>query len=419
MTETSSTQVRLLGSLAENAAVAEMRARGADSEALAQLQPHLSWLGVIVSGISIELALGIREKAQAAGARAFLCRPLLTRHLGRHKEASDMLVAGTIAGLSRLAESLADSEVGRLLQTALGNSQKPALRELRCGPRRLLLGEKTLIMGILNATPDSFSGDGFGVAMEEGLRRAEQMVADGADILDVGGESSRPGAEPVPVEEELRRVLPLLEKITSALDIAVSIDTTKARVAEEALACGACLVNDISALQADEKMAETIAQAKAGVALMHMQGRPRDMQQDPRYIDLMGEISAYLAQAAGRALAAGIGEDQIVIDPGIGFGKTLEHNLEILRRLGELRTLGYPVLVGASRKSLLGRILGTGAEERLEGTAATVALAVAAGADIVRVHDVKEMARVAKVADAILRVKPPEPVEEEHARWGE
>ncbi len=276
-------------------------------------------------------------------------------------------------------------------------------------------------MGILNVTPDSFSGDGLGSDgdIERGLQQAKQMAAEGADILDVGGESSRPGAEPVSVEVELSRVIPLIEKIAAEVDVPVSIDTTKAKVAAEALARGACIVNDISGLRMDGEMAAVTAKVKAGVVLMHMLGTPRDMQKDPKYVDLMAEITSFLAEASARALAAGITKEQIVIDPGFGFGKTVEHNLEILRRLGELRVLGYPILIGTSRKSTIGKILETEVEDRLEGTAATVALAIAGGADIIRVHDVKEMARVAKMADAVLRVKPPEIKEDEHVKWGE
>jgi len=413
-------KVRILGSLAENPLLAEMRSRSADVQALAQLQPRLSWLGVAFSGLSLEQALALREKAQAVGAEGVLCKPLLPSRAAQRREAADVLIAGTVGSLRRLSQSLAETDPaqGSALRQVIDNWQKPPVRELHCGQRRLLLGEKTLLMGILNATPDSFSGDGFAGDAEEGLRRASQMTADEADILDVGGESSRPGAESVPLEEELRRTLPLIERIAGELDVPISIDTTKAKVAAEALARGACMVNDISALRADDQMAEVIAQAKAGVVLMHMQGTPRNMQKDPRYADLMGEIISYLEEGAERALAAGISKEQIVVDPGIGFGKTLEHNLEILRHLEELRTLGYPLLVGTSRKSMIGQILGTSVEERLEGTAATVALAIAGGADIVRVHDVKEMARVAKVADALLRPKRLQP-QEEYAHWGE
>jgi dihydropteroate synthase len=282
---------------------------------------------------------------------------------------------------------------------------RPAVRRIwQCCDRQLILGEKTLIMGILNVTPDSFSGDGLGHDLAQGLKRAEAMLADGADIFDIGGESTRPGSEAVSAEEELRRVIPLIKALAGKFPIPISIDTTKAEVAAAALENGAVIINDITAL-AEDNMPPLAAKTGAGVVLMHMQGTPRNMQKSPHYADVIGEIRGFLQTAAQKAEAAGIKKSQIVLDPGIGFGKTLEHNLEIFRRLEEFTTLGYPLLVGTSRKALIGKILGTEAPDRLEGTAATVALAIAGGADIVRVHDVKEMARVAKMTDAIVRVK--------------
>lgn len=414
MTHMDKPQVRLLHSLAGNPVLEEMRARGADLQALEQLSPRLSWAGAIFSGVALAQATELRKRAKETGVQAILLR---TTARAKERELADLILAGPLEALQRLSESLLAAGLGDSLLVALAGWQQPRKREWLCGEKRLALGEKTLIMGILNATPDSFSGDGFGGDVEEGLRRARQMAADGADILDIGGESSRPGAEPVGTEEELRRVLPLIEAIAQELDVAISIDTTKAEVAALALASGACIINDISALRDNPAMAVVAAGARAGVVLMHMLGTPRDMQQDPRYTDLMGEITAFLAEAAERALAVNLGPDRIVVDPGIGFGKTVEHNLEILRRLEELRALGYPVLVGTSRKSTIGKITGAEPHERLAGTAATVALAIAAGADIVRVHDVKEMAQAAKMADAILRVKPPEIKEDEYVKW--
>lgn len=415
MSQINKPQVRLLHSLAGNPVLEEMRARGADLQALEQLSPRLSWAGAIFSGVALAQATELRKRAKESGVQAILLRASAR---AKERELADLIVAGPLKALQRLSESLIEAGLGDSLLVALANWQQPRRREWLCCEKHLALGEKTLIMGILNATPDSFSGDGFGGDVEEGLRRARQMAADGADILDIGGESSRPGAEPVGAEEELRRVLPLIEAIANELDVAISIDTTKAEVAEQALARGACIINDISALRHDPAMAVTAAGARAGVVLMHLLGTPRDMQQDPRYTDLMGEITAFLTEAADRALAVGLGPDRIVVDPGIGFGKTVEHNLEILRRLEELRALGYPVLVGTSRKSTIGKVTGAEPHQRLEGTAATVALAIAAGADIVRVHDVKEMAQAAKMADAILRVKHPEIKEDEYVKWG-
>jgi dihydropteroate synthase len=253
-------------------------------------------------------------------------------------------------------------------------------------------GHRTLVMGILNCTPDSFYDGGRYATLQKALARAEQMIAEGADILDIGGESTRPGATPV------------IEALAARYDIALSIDTTKSEVARRALQAGAHIVNDISGMTFDPRMPEVVAEAGAMVILMHIQGTPQTMQQNPTYGDVVREVRATLAQHAERALRAGIARERIWIDPGIGFGKRLEHNLALLRHLPELKSLGYPLLVGTSRKSFIGQILGgLPPEERLEGTLATLALAVAWGADAVRVHDVKEAVRAVRVADALIR----------------
>lgn len=264
--------------------------------------------------------------------------------------------------------------------------------------------EKTAIMGILNITPDSFSdGNRFfdpGRAIEQAFR----MIDEGADIIDVGGESTRPGAEAVTQDEELRRVLPVIEAIAKRVDVPISIDTYKATVASMAIKAGASIINDISGLKFDPDMAGVAARAGVPVILMHIRGTPRDMQKDPVYIDLAVEILDYLRDGVRIAEAAGVDRSRIVIDPGIGFGKTFDHNLQILGNLQKFKVLGMPILVGVSRKAFIGKILGgAGPDERIEGTAAAVAIAVMNGADIVRVHDVKEMAKVVRVADAIKR----------------
>jgi len=257
---------------------------------------------------------------------------------------------------------------------------------------------RVLIMGILNVTPDSFSNGGRFLSPDAAVKRALIMEKEGADIIDVGGESSRPGAEPVPVEEELRRVIPVLERLRGKLRIPISIDTTKAEVAEAALRAGASIVNDISALRFDPAMASVVAEFGAGLVLMHMLGTPKTMQQDPHYEDVVREVREFLAERALYAQSQGIPREAIAVDPGIGFGKTVEHNLELLRRLPELVELGFPVLVGPSRKSFIGAILGLGVEERLEGTLVACAVAVVRGADILRVHDVREVRRAADLA---------------------
>ncbi|MDI6800094.1 MAG: dihydropteroate synthase [Actinomycetota bacterium] len=262
--------------------------------------------------------------------------------------------------------------------------------------------KKTAVMGILNVTPDSFSDGGVYLNLDLAIRAAERMTKDGADIIDIGGESSRPGAEPATLADELTRVTPVIEALSGRLNIPISIDTYKAKVAEEALKAGAVIINDISGLRADERMAGVAAEAKAAVVIMHMLGTPRDMQKDPKYKSVIDEIISFFTERIAFAIKSGIKEDKIIIDPGIGFGKTLEHNLEILRRLDDFKTLGFPVLIGTSRKSFIGTVLGLEVTDRLEGTAATVTYSIVKGADIVRVHDVKEMARVAKMTDVLV-----------------
>lgn len=258
-------------------------------------------------------------------------------------------------------------------------------------------------MGILNVTPDSFSDGGLFLNVETAVRHAERMVTEGADIVDIGGESSRPGAEPVSAEFEMDRVLPVIEKLAKTIEVPISIDTYKSSVARQALNMGACMVNDITALQGDPDMASVVAEAGVPVVLMHMRGTPGDMQLDPHYDSLISEISSFLETRIQVAVDAGISPDQIVVDPGIGFGKTVAHNLEIIRQLGQLKSLGKPILIGTSKKSFIGKVLDLPADDRLEGTAATVAVAIANGADVVRVHAVKEMARVVRMTDAIVR----------------
>ncbi len=261
--------------------------------------------------------------------------------------------------------------------------------------------KRTYLMGILNVTPDSFSDGGRFFDQTDAVLHAFQMIKDGADIIDVGGESTRPGAESISVEEEIRRVIPVIVKTRQKSKVAISVDTYKSEVAREALKAGANMVNDISGLHFDPRMPDVIAEAGASVVLMHIRGTPKDMQSNPEYGDLIREVYDYLSSAVESARSRGI--EQIMIDPGIGFGKTANHNLELINRLEEFRSIGVPILIGVSRKSFIGKILETPVEARLEGTAAAVTASILHGADIVRVHDVREMRRVALVADAIRR----------------
>ncbi|MBI2887465.1 MAG: dihydropteroate synthase [Chloroflexi bacterium] len=274
----------------------------------------------------------------------------------------------------------------------------------RCGVTRFEWGSRTYVMGIINLTPDSFSGDGLAGDPEAAVAQALRFAAEGADILDIGGESTRPGHQPVSAEEELVRVLPALRAVRAAVSLPISIDTYKSPVAEAALGAGADMINDIWGLKRDPALAALAAQRGVPVVLMHNQ-------EGTQYQELLTDIIASLRKSCRIALEAGVAWEQIIVDPGVGFGKTWEQNLVLLRRLGELRALGCPILLGTSRKSTIGRVLGgLPPDQRLEGTAATVALGIAAGADIVRVHDVQAMVRVARTTDAVVRGTLPEEV---------
>jgi len=290
------------------------------------------------------------------------------------------------------------------------------MKPLQTGSHIFNWGSRTYIMGILNVTPDSFSGDGIitqGDAVQIAVRQAEEFLANGADILDIGGESTRPGSQPVSVDEELDRVIPVIEAITKQFpEVLISIDTYKAKVAERAFKAGAHILNDVWALRADPELASVAAAFRVPVILMHNRSNPASVEVREQlghayigseYQNLIEDVKRELLTSVDLAVKAGVEESLIILDPGIGFGKTREHNLELINRLDEIRSLGYPVLLGASRKSFIGFTLDLPADQRMEGTAATVAIGIARGADIVRVHDVKEMVRVAKMTDAIVR----------------
>ena len=257
-------------------------------------------------------------------------------------------------------------------------------------------GQRTYVMGVINVTPDSFSGDGLGFDIPAIVEQALRFEEEGADIIDVGAESTRPGSAPVGADEELERLIPALEAICGRVQVPVSVDTYKSEVARRALGSGATIVNDVWGLKADPVLAEVVADYGGSLVIMHNQ-------KTRKYRDLLPDIKASLRRSVCIARQAGVSDDQIIIDPGIGFGKTPDHNLEVLRRLEEFQALGFPVLVGTSRKSTIGWVLGLAVDERLEGTAATVALSIAGGTDMVRVHDVKEMVRVCRMSDAIIR----------------
>jgi dihydropteroate synthase len=311
-----------------------------------------------------------------------------------------LLIGGEKLNLSELAKRVPD------------DIQEELLSLLKRGKRGVKIGKKTydlsqrppLVMGILNVTPDSFSDGGKFFKFNDAVKRALSMVEEGADIIDIGGESTRPGSEPVPLEEERRRVIPLIKKLSEEIDVPISIDTYKPELATEALEAGAELINDIYGLR-QEGMLELVKEAKVPVVIMHMQGTPKDMQKNPTYTEVVSEICFFLKERAKLAEECGLSKEEIILDPGIGFGKTLKHNLSILSRLEEFVSLGHPLLVGHSRKSFIGFTLDLPVEERLEGTLAVSAISTFKGADVIRVHDVKENLRAIKMAWALKEVK--------------
>jgi len=276
---------------------------------------------------------------------------------------------------------------------------------MQLGNRNIDLSSRTHIMGVLNVTPDSFSDGGRFLKLDDAVSQGMKMIEEGADIIDVGGESTRPGSDPLSTEEELSRVIPVIESLSAKTDLPVSIDTYKAEVARRALHAGARMINDISALRFDPGMKKVAAEFGVPVVLMHIKGTPKEMQKDPDYDDVIAEIKEYLSESIRNAQEAGIDRKKMIIDPGIGFGKRIEDNLNILKNLKEFSILGCPILIGCSRKSFIGRVLDLPVEERLEGSLAALAAAVMNGADIVRVHDVKESRRVVSLIDAIMHAQ--------------
>jgi dihydropteroate synthase len=360
---------------------------------------------VRLAGVPARLVAQLRQEMRALGGEAVAATGT--------PSATDVILVGSPQTLALLCERLAgvpgqSAELGDALSALLGNLARPP-RFLAGRSCRLSL-ERPLIMGILNVTPDSFSDGGRYRSVESALRRGLELAAEGADLIDVGGESTRPGAAPVSAQEEMDRVVPVIEALRREVALPLSVDTSKAAVASASVAEGAEFINDISGLRFDPEMAATAAATGAGLFLMHTRGRPDQMQAETHYADLLGEVVGYLQQGLMQAVAAGVLTEKLAVDPGIGFGKSVEGNLELLRRLPELQSLGRPVLLGTSRKGFIGRIVGrTNPEQRLAGTLATVALGVAGGALIFRVHDVRPARDAALMAWAVCRKDAPGP----------
>ena len=382
----------------------KMQQIGVDRYGVDIMLPKTNMLLLEVDKLSSIGANILKQELLSLGADAAVSRASIT---GKSQE-SPVFIFGTYAQLNRLTEKLKKqpfglNRIGLGITGILQNAYNCDFK-IRARNHRLDLTKKTHIMGIVNVTPDSFSGDGlYGEGIDSILAHAQELVREGADILDVGGESTRPGSKSVPLKEELKRTIPVIKSLSKKVTVPISIDTYKSEVAKRALDNGASIVNDISGLRFDSKMAKVISRSKAAVVIMHIKGRPRRMQRDPRYKDVVGEIISYLEHSIDIARNAGIAADRIIVDPGIGFGKTLAHNLTILRKLSEFKSLGYPLLIGVSRKSFIGNILGLPTYERLVGTIACVAYAINEGASIVRAHDVKEISQVTKIINNIMR----------------
>lgn len=376
---------------------------GVDPVGIACMTPKMRHRCVLIRGLKPKAANIIKQDMLSLGADAAVARGTVECSIPY----TDVILMGTLKQLRLAVEKFKRQpfgikKVASDLDAVLSNEEKKRF-EVKYRRGSLILGENTQIMGILNTTPDSFSDGGRFLNPDVAIERALQMADEGAHIIDIGGESTRPGSSSVSLEEEIKRVVPVIEGLAKKLDIPISIDTSKAEVAKRALHAGADIINDISALRADDEMANVAAKAGCPIILMHMQGTPVDMQQNPIYGSLIDEILSSLEESINIATEGGIGADKIIVDPGIGFGKTVSDNLQIINRADEFKVLGKPLLMGPSRKSFIGEILGEKQEDRMEGTLAACVLSIARGVQIIRVHDVKEAVRAAKISDAILK----------------
>ena len=395
--------VRIISLRDQSEAKALMRDLGVETGGIEIMAPKTIPALVRINNLPIFAANILKQESLSIGADTAVSRDALT---GKKKH-TDCLIIGNLAHIQRLSEKLKRqpyglNKIALELQSAFNNYQKDNFI-LTLKNHRLNLNSHTHIMGIINLTPDSFSGDGLLETLGSAVEYARKLADEGADMLDIGAESTRPGARPISVKEEIKRLIPALKRIRKEINLPISIDTYKAETAKAALDNGADIINDISALTADKKMAKIISRHKAGVVLMHMRGIPKNMQKNPAYQSLMAEIIEYLNKSIAIALEAGIGLEQIIVDPGIGFGKTMEHNLEIIKSLAQLKILGRPILIGLSRKSFLGNSAHQRPKERLSSTISSNCLAVFNGAKIIRVHDVKEAKEAFTVLGRILK----------------
>lgn len=380
---------------------AELARVGVDEAAWDIFREKSRVLAIKVADLSVAGANILKQTALKIGADCAVDKRVISGKVRK----SPAIIFATPRQIKELCQRLQSQpecavRIAKELQAFLERYEQPT-PSLKIGQEVFEFGKRTYLMGVLNVTPDSFYDGGRFFTPEQAVAQGLKLAEEGADIIDIGAESTRPGSQPVPPEEQLRRLLPVLRLLAKRVKMPISIDTTNARVARAALDAGASLVNDISGLTFDPEMARTVARAGVPVIVMHIKGRPRTMQRNPVYKDLMGEIVSRLRRSLAIGTKAGIEPGWMLVDPGIGFGKTRQHNLEILRRLKELRTLGAPIVVGPSRKSFIGMVLNLPPAERLEGTIAACVLAAENGADILRVHDVLPVKRALAIREAI------------------
>lgn len=381
-------------------AIHQMKKVGVDETGINLMKGKALHLNLKLEGIKPRIANILKQEMLSLGGDAALDQ----RGLDCSAEITDAILMGTQKQFEKLLPKLELYPDFKTIVESLKETTKnisKTIFTIRFRNKRFILGEKTILMGVLNVTPDSFSDGGLFFDREKAIEHGLRLVEEGADILDIGGESTRPGSKPLPLEEELRRIIPVIESIAKKVDTPISIDTYKAKVAEMAIQAGAQMINDISGLNFDPELASVAAKEDVPIVLMHIRGRPETMQKDVHYKSLFYEIIKYLHESIKMAESQGIDPEQIVIDPGIGFGKNLQDNLMIIKNLSEFRVLGKPIMLGTSRKTFIGKILNADVQDRLEGTLASIAIGVINGASIIRAHDVLQAKKAILVADAI------------------
>ena len=378
----------------------ELTGIGVYSKGASIMTPKALHALIRLEGVGVKEAHILKQEMLSVGGDAAVAKGVVDL---THKE-TDVLLMGTVKQLKRAARKLSvqpfrcpriAEEIGETLE----NHSKRSFT-LKAGGRRLRM-DRPLVMGVINVTPDSFSDGGKFLDAEAAIAHAKKLVREGADLLDIGGESSRPGSDALPAKEELERIVPVLDGIIDDVKVPISVDTCKPQVARKVLDMGVHIINDITGLTS-AKLADVVAKHGAGIVIMHMQGTPKTMQKKPRYDDVVADILRFLRERVERAEKKGIRRESIIIDPGIGFGKTAEHNLEIISRLKEFKSLGLPILVGASRKSFIGKVLDKDVDDRLSGGLAMLSMSIQNGASIVRAHDVRESVVAAKMTWAVL-----------------